>query len=198
MSQTKTSLFSATIVVSMFLLSAGNSANALPAKKDAAHSRISFVAYTKLFDAEGIFKKWNVSGEVNPDDFTQSKIQISVDVATVDSDSKQRDDHLLEEDFFFVKKYPKATFKTTSITRGKGPNQFIVKGPLTIRGVTKTISMPVTAETMTNKKGKKVVRVKGTKKLIRQDYGLNYVSGLLMPTIRDDVTLSIDINFRGE
>ena len=195
MQRPKISVICASLVATMCLCFGAHIAQALPAKKDAAHSRISFVSYTKLFDAEGVFKKWNVSGDINPDDFTKSNIQVTVDVASVDTDSKKRDDHLREEDFFFVKKYPKATFKSTSITQGKGKNQYLVKGKLTIRGVTKSISMPVTAEAIAGKKGKKIMRVKGSKKLIRQDYGLNYKSGMLMPTIRDDVMLSIDINF---
>jgi len=166
---------------------------ASPVSKDKARSKISFMAYTKLFDAEGIFKKWDVSGDINAEDFTKSNITVTVKTASVDSNSGQRDDHLREEDFFWVKKHPNATFKSSKITHREG-ERYNVVGVLTIRGVSKKISMPLTVAKIESKDGKNRIRIRGKKQLKRQDFGLNYKSGLLIPTIRDDVDLIIDVN----
>jgi polyisoprenoid-binding protein YceI len=182
--------FCAALVFSLVL---PDHAEASPVSKDKAHSKISFMSYTKIFDAEGVFKKWNISGDINAEDFTQSKITVTVQTASVDTNNSKRDNHLREEDFFWVKKHPTATFKTSKITLKKG-STYNVAGVLTIRGVSKKVSIPLTVTKMKSKDGKNRLRIKGKKQLKRQDFGINYKSGLLIPTIRDDVDLMIDVN----
>lgn len=71
-----------------------------------------------------------------------SKIQLVIDVASIDSNHAERDKHLRNADFLDVKKFPKASFKSTDF-KFSDDNNAIVTGDFTLRGVTKSISFPV-------------------------------------------------------
>ena len=70
-------------------------------------------------------------------------VDVAIDVASVDTRSKRRDDSLRGKDFFDVTKHPTMTFKTTRTEAGEKPNTFKVTGDLTIRGVTKPVVLQV-------------------------------------------------------
>ncbi len=162
---------------------------------DRAHSKVGFVAYTKIFDAVGKFSSFRASGTLDPDNLPASRIKITIDVATVDTDNGTRDDHLRTEDFFHVDKFPNATFESTGIKPTKKADIYNVTGPLTIHGVTKTVTVPVTITKVETKDGTVHTRAKGAFRVKRQAFGLKYESGLLMPTIKDDVDITFDLNF---
>ena len=77
------------------------------------------------------------------DDAKASSVMIEVDAASVNSNSKDRDDHLRGPDFFDVKQFPTMTFKSTKV-EAKGDDQFAITGDLTLHGKTKEISFDVT------------------------------------------------------
>lgn len=72
----------------------------------------------------------------------KSEIQLVIDVASIDSNHAERDKHLRNADFLDVKKFPKASFKSTGF-KFSDDNNAIVTGDFTLRGVTKSISFPV-------------------------------------------------------
>lgn len=72
----------------------------------------------------------------------KSEIQLVIDVASIDSNHAERDKHLRNADFLDVKKFPKASFKSTGFKFSDDTNA-IVTGDFTLRGVTKSISFPV-------------------------------------------------------
>ncbi|MCP4498682.1 MAG: YceI family protein [Deltaproteobacteria bacterium] len=175
-------------------------ADATPFHADYAHSRMSFMAYTKLFDTLGTFSKWKiVKAEFDWNDMSKSEFEISVHVASVDTDSERRDKHLRNEDFFFVKKFPKATFKSTKI-KAISDEKLSVTGDLTIKGITKSITIPLDVVRFEKPiKGKKikVMRLKGKFQLKRKEFGVTYEAGALMPSIKNEVDLVIDLNLVG-
>lgn len=75
-----------------------------------------------------------------------SSFDITVNVATIDTDNEKRDNHLKSEDFFDATKYPQIHIVSTSITKGTDLMHFNFKGKLTIKNVTKTIGFPFTAQ----------------------------------------------------
>ena len=109
---------------------------------DASHSSILFtVNHLGISNYTGRFN--DVSGTVNVDDrsFAKSSVKLAIDVQTVDTNNKKRDDHLRGPDFFNAKQFPEITFESTSVS-GKAES-FQVTGKLTLRGVTKTVTMDV-------------------------------------------------------
>ena len=72
-----------------------------------------------------------------------SSIELTIDTASIDSNHAERDKHLRNADFLDVKKFPKSTFKSTSIEFTDETNG-TVTGDFTLKGVTKTITFPIT------------------------------------------------------
>ena len=113
-------------------------------------SRVTFeVMKMKVNKVEGSFKGMKGDVNFNPDDLKNSSFEVTIDVASVDTDNSLRDKHLRSEDFFEVEKYPTIKFKSSSIVRSKKQSYYIAKGKLTIRDVTKDIKIPFTYENNT-------------------------------------------------
>jgi polyisoprenoid-binding protein YceI len=108
---------------------------------DRAHSEAAFQVRHLITKVRGTFS--DIEGTVNYDEAKpeQSSVNFKVKTASIDTNEKDRDGHLRSADFFDVENHPEITFKSTRVT-GNG-KQLQVTGPLTIRGVTKEITLPV-------------------------------------------------------
>ncbi|MCB8984557.1 MAG: polyisoprenoid-binding protein [Ardenticatenaceae bacterium] len=110
---------------------------------DYAHSHIYFtVRHMMISKVRGRFEKWEgsvVFDENNPED---TAVNVTVDVASVNTREQQRDDHLRSADFFNVAEFPQMTFKSTRVER-TGDDTAKLYGDLTIRGVTNEIVLDV-------------------------------------------------------
>ena len=84
----------------------------------------------------------NMKGTVNFDEanLPASSFNVSVDLNTITTGNEKRDEHLKTKDFFEVEKYPTISFKSSSVA--KTDNGYVTKGKLTIKDVTKEISIP--------------------------------------------------------
>jgi polyisoprenoid-binding protein YceI len=114
-------------------------------------------------------------------DLSKSSITSSVSVGTLTTGNKQRDEHLLNEDFFDVEKYPKITFQSSSIE--KTNSGFLAKGKLTIKDQTLDMEVPFTFEN--GKKGK--ASFKGQMEVSP------YKFGIFKGEKRKDETVSIQV-----
>lgn len=171
------------------LVASAQATTPTPATFTSKGSSIKFKAYTSIFDAEGTFKKWTVTGNVDPENFERSRITLKAQTKTIDTDSGSRDKHLRSKDFFWVSKYPALTWKVISIKKtGKG--RFIVRGNLTIKNVTRSLRLPVVVTTTA-----KQVRVKGKFAINRQSVGIDYKSGTFEPDLKDRIDLNFDLRF---
>ena len=106
---------------------------------DPAHTNISFsVRHMMVSKVRGNFRTF--SGTITTaDDPTQSSVEASIDLASIDTNNDQRDAHIRSADFFEVEKYPHMTFKSTAI-RPHG-NDWSVVGDLSLHGVTKPVEL---------------------------------------------------------
>jgi polyisoprenoid-binding protein YceI len=98
---------------------------------------------------KGTFGGLETVFEFDKSNFSKSKITANIDVNTLNTNNKKRDEHLKSEDFFEAKKYPKIIF--TSKEFSKTDKGYIVKGDLTMKNVTKPIEVPFTFEDSGNK-----------------------------------------------
>ncbi len=89
------------------------------------------------------FKKFNGSFSFDPDNPAASKVSISIDVASIDSNHAERDKHMRSKKFLDTDKYPTATFESTRI-EPKGGNTFVLHGDLNLRGVSKPVAIDAT------------------------------------------------------
>jgi polyisoprenoid-binding protein YceI len=110
---------------------------------DKAHSEATFQVRHLLTKVRGHFADFAGTIQFNDEAPEQSSVSLTILSASIDTNTTDRDRHLRSEDFFFVNKHPVITFVSSRITK-KGSDEYDVRGTLTIRGVAKEISLPVT------------------------------------------------------
>ena len=108
---------------------------------DRSHSEVAFQVRHLLSKVRGRFADFN--GTIDFDESTpqNSRIDVTINAASIDTAESDRDTHLRSADFFDVEKYPMLTFKSTSVTP-RGDNTYDVSGDLTIHGVTRPVVLP--------------------------------------------------------
>lgn len=105
---------------------------------DKAHSSIKFIAqHMKISEVAGEFKKYSGTIKTEGKDFEDAKIEVRIDVNSINTGIKKRDNHLRSEDFFYAEKYPEIIFKSTSLKKIKD-DKYELKGKLTMLGKTQT------------------------------------------------------------
>lgn len=112
-------------------------------KNDPAHSRLGFVVkHLTISEIDGRFADFSVEVETSKADYSDAKITLTAEVASIDTDIEARDNHLRSADFFDAEKYPTLTFKSTSLKK-TGENKGKLYGDLTFHGVTKPVVLDV-------------------------------------------------------
>jgi polyisoprenoid-binding protein YceI len=158
---------------------------------DSQHGYVTF-SYTHLGFSRPViaFRDVSVELDLNPSDPGASALTVEIDPASVDSGVDDFDDHLRNEDFFDVDKHPEITFVATSIALS-GDDTATVTGDLTIKGITK----PVTLDATINKTGehpfnkKPTIGISATGKLLRSEWAL----GKYAPAVTDEVVLNLQV-----
>ncbi|ROS59538.1 polyisoprenoid-binding protein YceI [Frigoribacterium sp. PhB160] len=164
---------------------------------DPTHSEVSFsVRHLAISKVKGSFESFDASLET-ADDHTASKVTASIDVASINTNQKDRDGHLQTGDFFLAEEHPKMTFVSSSIEE-KGDDSFLVHGDLTLRGVTK----PVTLKSefgglVVDGYGQTKLGFSATTKIDRTEFGVSWNAALEAGgfTLGNDVTVTLEIQF---
>jgi polyisoprenoid-binding protein YceI len=107
---------------------------------DPSGSTIGFSVHQFLGTTQGKFTKFNGKIDVNREHPENSAVTAQIDVRSIDTRIKKRDDHLRSAEFFNVDKYPQITFKSRSVKQ-TGPQSGDILGDLTIHGVTKPVTL---------------------------------------------------------
>jgi polyisoprenoid-binding protein YceI len=144
---------------------------------DKAHTNIGFTAkHLAVSTVRGQFNKFEGQFEGPEDDPSKITGELKVEVASVDTRTEMRDNHLRSADFFEAEKYPYITFKLTKV-EPEGDETFKVHGDLTIKDVTKPIVLNATLEGRTPDAftgGKERLGISARGQLNRMDFGLNW------------------------
>ena len=182
--------------VLLILVSPGISFAQTSWKDDPWHSKLTFTVTHQGFSSVfGLFQKFDVIIISAKPDFSDAAFTVSVDVASVNTEVKMRDDDLKSPNFFDVAKYPGMTFKSTSIINTTGmKDRFKIIGDLTLHGVTKTVTMELwyrgTHEDAMSKKTKAGFQVTGI--INRSDFNVGPVDPF---DISNDVMIRADGEF---
>jgi polyisoprenoid-binding protein YceI len=110
---------------------------------DLMHSKLTFTVTHRGFSSIfGLFQKFDATINSSKSDFSDALFTLSVDITSINTEVKMRDDDLRSPNFFDAAKYPSMTFKSTSIHNTTGmKDRFRITGDLTMHGVTKTVTM---------------------------------------------------------
>jgi polyisoprenoid-binding protein YceI len=163
---------------------------------DSSHSAAHFsVRHMMISNVRGEFTK--VSGTIwyDPENPRNSKVEASIDAASIATREPQRDAHLRSADFLDVEKYPVLTFRSKSVSGEQG--DWKVTGDLTIRGVTREVTFDVEGPTPETRDpwGNARIGATATGKINRKDFGLTWNTALETGgvLVGDEVKLTLDV-----
>jgi polyisoprenoid-binding protein YceI len=111
-------------------------------KIDPQHSRIAFSVHHLLGSARGDFHQFSGTIAVDRDHPDRSSVSATIQVASIDTQMRRRDDHLLSAEFFDAKQFPTITFRSRSVMPA-GLSEGEIAGELTMKGVTRPLKLHV-------------------------------------------------------
>jgi polyisoprenoid-binding protein YceI len=167
---------------------------------DKGHSEVGFQIRHMMTKVRGRFTDFTGRIEADRAKPQASTVELTIQATSIDTANENRDKDLRSADFFDVEKYPTITFKSTRITP-KGKDAYDVTGTLTMRGVSKEITLPVSfLGFMKNQRGTETAGFETAVTLNRKDFGITWnrtldAGGVLLG---DEVYVSINLETRQE
>ena len=128
------------LVLLSLLLLAATQAMAYEWKMDPAHSAVMFEIKHIYSTVRGHFGEFSGNVFFNPNDLKESKFDFTVEVDSINTRIGKRDNHLRSGDFFDAKKYPQMVFKSSKVSHAGG-NKYLLEGKMTVKDVTKPMTL---------------------------------------------------------
>ena len=162
---------------------------------DTAHSEIGFsVKHMMISKVKGSFGSYDATVEANEADLQGALIDFKIDVASINTNNTDRDNHLRSADFFDAEQFPHITFKANEIV--KKDDEYELNGDLTIKGITRPATFEVEyGGKGTNPWGVEVVAFSGEGKVNRKDFGLTWNQALETGGVMvgEDIKISLEL-----
>ena len=142
---------------------------------DTAHALIEFsVKHMMISTVKGRFNTFSGTIELDENAPINSRVDVTIDVNSIDTNAEARDNHLRSPDFFDVAQFPTITYKSTRVEE-TGTNKFRIYGDLTIRNVTREVVLEAEAEgPVKDMRGGRRVAFSLTGAINRKDFGLEW------------------------
>lgn len=166
---------------------------------DPAHSVANFkVKHMMISDVLGNFRDIKGTLQLDENNVEQSKVDVTIGAASIDTGVDKRDAHLKSADFFDVEKYPTLRFKSKQVKK-TGNETLTMTGDLTIHGITKEVVLAVSGPTAEIKDpwGNLRRAAKATTEINRKDFGLTWNAALEAGgvLVGDEIKIEIDAQF---
>jgi polyisoprenoid-binding protein YceI len=166
---------------------------------DPAHSVAEFkVKHMMISNVKGRFSKLSGALIFDESDLANSRVEVSIDAASIHTGEDQRDAHLKSADFFDVERFPTLTFKSKGISIVRD-GELSVEGDLTIHGATRKVRFAVEGPTPPAKDpwGNTRIAISASTKINRKDFGLTWNAALETGGILvgEEVTITLDTQF---
>ncbi len=164
---------------------------------DASHSQIGFGArHAMVTKVRGQFNDFVGTGFFDAENPSNSKVEITIQVASINTRNADRDAHLRTNDFFAVEEFPTITFKSTEVSKSSD-SSYTVTGDLTIKATTKSITFDLdfTGEAI-DPWGNQRIGLEGSTSINRKDYGVEWNAALETGgvLVGEKVTLEFEIS----
>ncbi len=164
---------------------------------DPTHSRIGFVArHAMVTKVRGHFTDYTGSGYFDPENPENISIELTIQADSIDTGNVDRDAHLKSNDFFDMENHPTLTYRSTSVEK-IDEDLYRVTGDLTLRGVTKPITIDFTfVGSSVDPYGNTRIGLEGSTVVHRKEFGLNWNAALDSGgvLVSDKVTLEFDVS----
>lgn len=193
----KSLLILAVISVTSIIAAKAQSAKQFTLDKD--HTSINFSIKHLFSTVNGRFKTFDGSLNFDEKNLSGSKVDFTVSVPSISTDNEKRDSHLQTEDFFNAEKYKNITFTSVSFKK-KSNNLYLVTGKLTIRDITKTLTLPMKVTGLVDNPWKDNAVILGVSietSLNRNDYGVGTGSWAATAIVGNQVNIKIDMEWDG-
>ena len=165
---------------------------------DTAHTKIQFkVKHLMISNVMGSFKEFEGKASMIENDFTTTKVDVTIKTASIDTEAPDRDAHLKSPDFFDAEKYPEIIFKGSGMTL-KDEDNYELKGNLTIKDITKPITLSVEFGGLMNDPwGNKKAGFSVAGEINRKDWGMEWNAALEAGgvLVGDKVKILCDVEF---
>lgn len=162
---------------------------------DPAHTSVDFsVKHLGIATVKGRFRRFSATAETAPDGKLVS-ISATIDASSIDTGVEQRDNHLRSADFFEVDRFPAINFVSTGI-KYTSANEAVVKGDLTLHGITKPVSFTLEQESeIKDPWGNQRIASVASGKLSRKEWGLTWNQALELGgvVVSDEVKFSLEV-----
>ena len=177
-----------------FCLAAGTALADAPAWTVEDDSRVGFRTEQSGATVEGVFERFEAEIRFDADSLDMSKVAVTIDVASVNSESTDRDTAIRSAPLFDVETYPTARFEATRFV-ANGDSQFEAHGTLTLRDVTKDVVLPFTLEIAPHPDGNGALQARavGELSVLRLDYGVGQGVWTDTSVVPNEVGIFIDI-----
>jgi polyisoprenoid-binding protein YceI len=175
------------IVLAVFALVASPAAEAASWNVDYSKSKLGFSVLWSNEPFSAVFKKWNAAIDFDPADVSHAHVTVTVDLGSEASDESDFDSGLKGAQGFQTSRFPTAGFETTSVTHKSG-NDFVANGKLSLRGVTRSITLPFTLIVSGAN-----AHMTGTAHVIRTDFGVGQGTWAAPDPASHDVSVNVDL-----
>jgi len=191
------------LLLAAFILAAGTAfANTTDDDKradawevDRAHSAINFSINHFFTPVNGTFDDYDAEILFDPNDLEGSSISVTIPIESVNTKNDRRDNHLMSEDFFNAEQWSNMTFESNTIEQ-TGDNQFVAKGQLTIRDVTRNFELPFELLGVMDhpmQDGKKVAGIVASAEIMRTDFGVGVGDWAATAVVGDKVNIDLNL-----
>lgn len=164
---------------------------------DPEHSRLGFsTRHAMVTKVRGAFNDVSGTAVLDVEDWSRSHVEVRIAVASVDTRSAKRDEHLRSADFFDAQHHPTIEFVSTTLDE-VDEDRFIVTGDLTIRGITRSISVPLELLGVdTDPFGQLRAGLEGSRRIDRKDWGVSWNAALDSGgvLVSDKITLEFELS----
>jgi polyisoprenoid-binding protein YceI len=166
---------------------------------DPMHSEVQFkVKHLVISTVSGFFKSFSGELDTVSDDFEDANVSFALNIDSIDTNQTQRDEHLKSADFFDAAQYPQIVFKSTSFKKTDEDDEFELVGELTIKDVTKTVTLNAEFGGSTGDfYGNTKAGFEVTGKINRKEFGLTWdgITEAGSIVVGEDIKLTMNIQF---
>jgi polyisoprenoid-binding protein YceI len=166
-------------------------------KLDPTHSEITFsVRHLAISKVRGSFEQFDVTVTA-PENPSHATVTAAIEIASVNTKQAQRDQHLRTSDFFAADEHPQMHFVSTAF-HPNADGTFVLDGDLTLRGVTKPVSLKGDFGGITvDGYGQTKAGIEARTKINRHEFGVNWNAAVEAGgmTLGEDVTIDFDLQF---
>jgi polyisoprenoid-binding protein YceI len=167
---------------------------------DRAHSAINFTINHFFTPVDGSFDDYDAEILFDPNDLEGSSINVTIPIESINTRNDRRDNHLMSDDFFNAEQWPNMTFVSNTIEQ-TGDNQFVAKGELTIRDVTRDFELPFELLGVMDhpmQDGKKVAGIVASAELMRTDFGVGVGDWAATAVVGDQVDIQLNLELTAD